>query len=72
MCRCESRDVWGRPVRRSRRVHGSRDFLHVLVELVAGKVAYRPEIEAFFRPVANIIALDRLVYRTGMIRAQGP
>lgn len=46
-------------------MHGSRDFLRELVEFVAGKVAYRPEVETFFRPVADIIALDRLVYRIG-------
>ena len=51
-------------------MHGSRDFLHELVEFVAGKVAYRPEVEAFFRPVADIIAPDRLVHRAGMLGPQ--
>ena len=71
MCRCESRirSVFGCGGGQSGGaggVHGSRDFLHELVEFVAGKVAYRPEVETFFRPVADIIALDRLVYRTAM------
>src|ERR1700733_14598645 len=47
-------------------VHGRRDFLHELVEFVAGKVAHRPEVETLLRPVADIVALDRLRDRPGV------
>ena len=41
-----------------------------LVKLIPGEVADGPEVEAFFRPVTDIIALDRLRYRAGMLGAQ--
>ena len=48
----------------------SRDFLHELVEFVAGKIADGPEVEALLGPMADIVALDRPVGDGGVLRAQ--
>ena len=51
-------------------MQSSRDFLNELGEFVGGEVTHGPEVETLFRPMANIIALDRPDLGPGILGAQ--